>query len=112
MDRTTKKDKSYFDLYEEEKDDLVIADWYEKAKLYENLTEQIGCPLEEAVKILGECRERFDTDLVDYDVGDSTRTAEIVTFDGEEICCDNEEQQEKLVELMLKIFKIRTDRIE
>ena len=112
MDRTTKKDKSYFDLYEEEKDDLVIADWYEKAKLYENLTEQIGCPLEKAVKMLVEFQERFGTDVVDYDVGDLTRTAEIVTFDGEEIYCDNEEQQKKLIDLIHTLGCIKNNESE
>ena len=38
--------KSFYELCEEEYDDMDIAEWYDTYKKYKKLEEEIGCPLD------------------------------------------------------------------
>ena len=90
--------------------DDIIQPMLELQK-YKKLEEQIGCPLEKAVKMLVEFQERFGTDVVDYDIGDKTQSCGIATFDEEEICCENVEQQEKLIHFIDAVNSIQYSEI-
>ena len=43
--------KSFYELGEEEYDDMNIAEWYDIYKKYHKLEEEIGCPVEVRCKI-------------------------------------------------------------
>ena len=45
-ERHTKKDRGYYELYDEEVDDLYLDAVYSKLQKIENTEEELGCPLE------------------------------------------------------------------
>lgn len=50
MERLTKKNRNYFELYDEEVDDLLLGECYEKLQQYEDVEEKYGIDLLTLIK--------------------------------------------------------------
>lgn len=54
MKRLTKRNKSYYTLYDEEITDGSIGNWYEKLSMLEDIEEELGCSLDVLFKALND----------------------------------------------------------